>query len=62
MHNHEDEHEKLVKTTVFLEEEAVEALDELKEEFTARTGKRWSRGAVVRVAVAEFFSRRGKII
>lgn len=56
------DHEKLVKTTVFLEEEVIEALQELAEEYSRDTGQKWSRGAVVRVALSEFFSKRGKIL
>lgn len=57
-----EDHEKLVKTTVFLEEEVIEALQELAEEYSRDTGQKWSRGAVVRVALSEFFSKRGKIL
>ena len=56
------DHEKLVRTTVFLEEEILEALEELAEEYANDTGQKWSRGAVIRVALSEFFSRRGKIL
>jgi len=59
MNEHE---EKLVKTTVYLEEEVMEALDELAREFSRETGTRWSRGGVVRVALSDFFARRGKIL
>lgn len=57
-----EEHEKLVKTSLHLEEEVLEALEELAQEYTKETGKKWSRGAVVRLALSEFFSRRGKIL
>jgi len=57
-----EEHEKLVKTTVNLEAEVMEALEELTKEYSAETGQKWSRGAVIRVALSEFFSRRGKIL
>ena len=57
-----EEHEKLVKTTVNLEAEVMEALEELAEEYSQETGQKWSRGAVIRVALSEFFSRRGKIL
>lgn len=56
------DHEKLVRTTVFLEEEVLEAIEELAEEYSKDTGQKWSRGAVIRVALSEFFSRRGKIL
>lgn len=57
-----DEHEKLVKTSVYLEEEVMEALEELAKQYAGETGQKWSRGAVIRVALSEFFSRRGKIL
>lgn len=57
-----EEHEKLVKTTVNLEAEVLEALEDLAEEYSQETGQKWSRGAVIRVALSEFFSRRGKIL
>jgi len=57
-----EEHEKLLKTSVHLEEEIVEALEELAEEYSRQTGRKWSRGAVIRLALSEFFSRRGKIL
>jgi metal-responsive CopG/Arc/MetJ family transcriptional regulator len=56
------DHEKLVRTSVYLEEEVLEALEELAEEYSKDTGQKWSRGAVIRVALSEFFSRRGKIL
>lgn len=58
----EEEHEKLVKMTVYLEEEALEALEEFAEIYTAETGRRYSRGAVIRVALSEFFTNRGKLL
>ncbi|GBE01715.1 hypothetical protein BMS3Bbin06_00316 [bacterium BMS3Bbin06] len=57
-----EEHEKLVKTTVYLEEEVLEALEESAEKYSEETGRKWSRGAVVRLALSEFFARRGKIL
>jgi len=57
-----DEKEKLIKTTIHLEEEVLEALEELAKEYSKETGQRWSKGAVIRVALSEFFSRRGKIL
>ena len=38
---HEHEHEKLLKTTVYLEEEVIEAIEELKEEISKETGQKW---------------------
>lgn len=57
-----DEQEKLIKTTIHLEEEVLEALKELAKDYSKETGRKWSKGAVIRVALSEFFSRRGKII
>jgi hypothetical protein len=57
-----DEKEKLIKTTIHLEEEVLEALEELAKEYSKETGQKWSKGAVIRVALSEFFSLRGKII
>lgn len=57
-----DEHERLVKFTVFLEEEAVDALAETSRELERETGQKWSRGAVVRLALSDFFTRRGRMI
>jgi anaerobic ribonucleoside-triphosphate reductase len=55
-------HEKLVKTSVYLEEEVMEALRETAYELEKETGKKWSVGAVIRVALSDFFARRGKIL
>jgi len=59
---HGHEHEKLVKTTVYLEEEVIGAIEELKEEVARETGQKWSRGGIIRLALSEFFARRGKIL
>ncbi|MBI4849832.1 MAG: hypothetical protein HY808_14880 [Nitrospirae bacterium] len=57
-----DEQEKLIKTTIYLEEEVIEALAELAEQYAKETGQKWSKGAVIRVALSEFFSKRGRIL
>ena len=57
-----ENHEKLIKISVSLEEEVLEALEEFAEMYAKETGQKWSRGAVIRVALSEFFSRRGKIL
>ena len=57
-----DEQEKLIKTTIYLEEEVLEALQELARDYSNETGQKWSKGAVIRVALSEFFSKRGKIL
>jgi hypothetical protein len=57
-----EEKEKLIRTTVHLEEEVLDALQELAVQYAKETGQKWSKGAVIRVALSEFFSRRGKIL
>jgi len=56
------EHEELKEVTILLEEEQIEELDKLAEELTKDLGQPWDRGAVIRLALSEFFSRRGKIL
>jgi hypothetical protein len=56
------EEEKLVKTSVYLEEEVIDAIEEAAEELERETGRKWSRGAVIRVALSDFFTRRGRIL
>ena len=58
----EDSHEKLVKTSVYLEEEVKDALEETARELAHETGKKWSRGAVIRLALSDFFTRRGRLL
>ena len=57
-----EEYEKLVKTSVHLEEEMMEALAEFAREYSRETGQKWSRAAVIRLALSEFFSQRGRIL
>lgn len=57
-----EEKEKLVKASIYLEEEVLDAIKELEIEFTKDTGRNWSRGAVIRLALSEFFTRRGKML
>ena len=57
-----DEHEKLIRTTIYLEEEVLEALEQVAKDYSVDTGQKWSKGAVIRVALSEFFSKRGKIL
>jgi hypothetical protein len=61
-HGHE-EHEQhgLVEVTLLLEDEHLDALDEVAAEISKELKQPWDRGAVVRLALSEFFSRRGKI-
>jgi len=58
----EEEHEKLIKTSVYLEEEVLEALEETAKELEKETKMKWSKGAVIRLALSDFFTRRGKIL
>jgi hypothetical protein len=65
-HHHEHGHEEheehgLVEVTLLLEDEHLDALDEVAAEITKELKQSWDRGAVVRLALSEFFSRRGKI-
>jgi len=61
-HDEHEEHEHgLVEVTIQLEDEHIPALDEVAAELTMELKQPWDRGAVVRLALSEFFSRRGKI-
>ena len=62
-HDHGDgEHEHgLVAVTIELEDEHIPALDQVAAELTRDLKQPWDRGAVVRLALSEFFSRRGMI-
>jgi hypothetical protein len=60
-HAHEDHEHGLVEVTIELEDEHIPALDEVAAELTRELKQTWDRGAVVRLALSEFFSRRGKI-
>jgi len=61
-HEHDHEHEKLVKTSVYLEAEVLEALAETALELEKDTGRRWSKGGIIRLALSDFFTRRGKLL
>jgi len=54
--------EKLKRVTIYLEEEVLEAIEELQEEYSRETGQKWSKGAVIRLALSEFFTRKGKLL
>ena len=58
--DHEEHEHGLVDVTIQLEDEHIPALDEVAE-LTKELKQPWDRGAVVRLALSEFFSRRGKI-
>ena len=58
----EEDQEKLKKFTVHLEEEILEALTETAEELEKETGIKWSKAAVIRLALSDFFTRKGKML
>jgi len=57
-HSHD---EPLKRVTVMLEEEQVDGLRELAEEYREKLGQRWTMSAIVRVAVGDFLTRMGKM-
>jgi len=60
-HDHGEHEHGLVQVTLELEDEHIPALDEVAAELTRDLKQPWDRGAVVRLALSEFFSRRGMI-
>lgn len=60
-HEHGEHEHGLVEVTIQLEDEHIPALDDVAAELTKELKQPWDRGAVVRLALSEFFSRRGKI-
>ncbi|HUJ17408.1 MAG TPA: hypothetical protein VL197_05385 [Nitrospirota bacterium] len=60
-HDHSEHEHGLVEVTIELEDEHIPALDEVAAELTKELKQPWDRGAVIRLALSEFFSRRGKI-
>lgn len=60
-HEHGEHKHGLVPITIELEDEHIPALDEVAAELTKELRQPWDRGAVIRLALSEFFSRRGKI-
>lgn len=56
-----EEMEELIRCTIFLEEEHIESLDELAKEFSKNLGQRWTRSAVVRLAVGNFLTNMKKM-
>jgi len=56
-----EEQERLRRFTVYLEEDQIEALSEVVKEMRAVLGKRWSKGAVIRLALSEFLTKQGRI-
>ena len=60
-HGHGEHEHGLVEVTIELEDEHIPALDVVAAELTRDLKQPWDRGAVVRLALSEFFSRRGMI-
>jgi len=61
-HDESEPHEHgLVEVTIELEDEHIPALDQVAAELTKELKQPWDRGAVVRLALSEFFSKRGMI-
>ena len=60
-HDHGEHEHGLVEVTIELEDEHIPALDVVAAELTRELKQPWDRGAVVRLALSEFFSRRGMI-
>jgi ABC-type Zn2+ transport system substrate-binding protein/surface adhesin len=58
-HDENEPHEHgLVEVTIELEDEHIPALDQVAAELTKELKQPWDRGAVVRLALSEFFSKR----
>jgi hypothetical protein len=55
------DHEEFKRVAVLLEEEQVERLKELADEYRERLGQRWTMSAMVRVAVSDFLTKMGKM-
>ncbi len=55
------ESEPLKKITVMLEEDQVERLKELAEEYRTKLGQKWTLSAIMRVAVGDFLTKMGKM-
>lgn len=53
---------ELKRCTVFLESDHIESLDELARRYSKELGQRWTRSAVVRLAVGDFLTRMGRIV
>ena len=56
-----EDKEKLIRSTIYLEDEHIEALEKLASEYSRTLGQRWTKGAVVRLAVSDFLSKMGRI-
>ncbi|MBI5892780.1 MAG: hypothetical protein HZB79_03855 [Deltaproteobacteria bacterium] len=62
MPKNKSQKEQLKPCTIFLEDEQIEALDELAEEYTRSLGQKWTRSSVVRLAVGDFLTKMKKMV
>jgi hypothetical protein len=60
-HSDHEHTEEIVRCTLYLEDEHIEHLDELAKEYSKALGQRWTRSAVVRLAVGDFLTKIGRI-
>lgn len=60
-HGHGDHEEELREVLVTLEEEQIEALEEMAKEYRKQLGQDWDLSAMLRVAVGHFLTKMGKM-
>lgn len=60
-HGHGDHEEELREVLVTLEEEQIEALEEMAKEYKDKLGQAWDLSAMLRVAVGHFLTKMGKM-
>lgn len=60
-HGHGDHEEELREVLVTLEEEQIEALEEMANEYREKLGQDWDLSAMLRVAVGHFLTKMGKM-
>jgi hypothetical protein len=53
--------EELREVTIGLEQDQIEALEELAAEYGERLGQGWDLGAMVRLAVGDFLTKLGRM-
>ena len=61
-HDYEDEHEKLLKTSAYLEEEVLWALKEAAGRLAKDTGRIWTKDRDIGPALSDFVTRRGMML
>ena len=54
-------HEGFEEVTVLLEDDQIEGLNELLQEYRAKLGDEWDLSAIIRVAVGDFLTKMGKM-